>query len=145
MADFEHALHLGRQPHHQLRLQCAGNLTKTTLPDSSYLSYAYDNAHRLTAVTNALSESQRHHLQLRRRRDADAVEEHPAAPPSASTRATFDALGRMLTDVGGESQTTTLHLRQQRQRPDHHRPQRQYHATALDALNRLTTYEGRRN
>ncbi len=29
-----------------LQYDSAGELTKATLPDSSYLSYAYDNAHR---------------------------------------------------------------------------------------------------
>ena len=53
----------------------AGNLTKTTLPDNSYLSYGYDNAHRPTSITNALSESQAHHLRQRRERHADALEE----------------------------------------------------------------------
>ena len=36
--------------------------------------------------------------------------------------ATFDALGRMLTDVGGVSQTTTFSYDYERQRPHHHRP-----------------------
>ncbi len=36
----------------------AGNLTKTTLPDGSYLAYGYDNAHRPTSITNILGESQ---------------------------------------------------------------------------------------
>jgi YD repeat-containing protein len=41
-----------------LTYDSAGNLTKTTLPDSSFLSYGYDTAHRVTSITNALSESQ---------------------------------------------------------------------------------------
>ena len=40
-----------------LTYDSAGNLTKTTLPDNSYLSYGYDNAHRLTSITNILGES----------------------------------------------------------------------------------------
>src|SRR6185503_21084539 len=40
-----------------LAYDSAGNLTKYTLPDASYESYGYDNAHRLTSITNRLSES----------------------------------------------------------------------------------------
>ena len=36
----------------------AGDLIRTTLSDNSYLSYAYDAAHRLITVANPLSESE---------------------------------------------------------------------------------------
>jgi YD repeat-containing protein len=83
----------------------AGNLTKTTLPDSSYLSYGYDNAHRVTLVTNPLSETQGITYD-----SAGNVTQTLWKNAGGTTKrqhtATFDALGRMLHDVGGQSQTT---------------------------------------
>ncbi len=43
----------------------------------------------------------------------------------------------MLTDVGGESQTTSFTY-DNNGNVQHHRPQRQYHYRSVDALNRLT-------
>jgi YD repeat-containing protein len=84
----------------------AGNLTKTTLPDNSYLSYGYDAAHRVTSITNALSESQG----ITYDSAGDVTQQLWKNASSVTKRqhtATFDALGRMLTSVGGQSQTTS--------------------------------------
>jgi RHS repeat-associated protein len=84
----------------------ASELTKVTLPDSSFLVYGYDSAHRVTQVTDA----QNNYVQY----TPDALGDITAINAynnSAGLRyqhsATFDALGRILTDVGGASQTTT--------------------------------------
>jgi YD repeat-containing protein len=85
----------------------AGNLTKTTLPDNSYLSYGYDNAHRPTSITNALSES----AAITYNSAGNVTQTLWKNASSATKRqhtATFDALGRRLTDVGGQSQTTSF-------------------------------------
>ncbi|MFZ3326176.1 MAG: DUF6531 domain-containing protein [Methylocella sp.] len=83
----------------------AGNLTKTTLPDSSYLTYGYDDAHRVTSITNPLSETQGITYD-----SAGNVTQTLWKNASAVTKrqhtATFDALGRILHDIGGEGQTT---------------------------------------
>ena len=85
----------------------AGNLTKTTLPDGSYLSYAWNDARQLTQITNALSETANFtynsagNLTQALLKNSGGTTEHQHS-------ATFDALGRMLTDVGGVSQTTTF-------------------------------------
>ena len=63
-----------------------GELTKTTLPDSSFLSNTYDNAHQLTKSHQRPLRNRKLHLQFRGRPDADAVEDQPAARRSASTR-----------------------------------------------------------
>lgn len=84
----------------------AGNLTKTTLPDNSYLSYGYDNAHRVTSITNALSESQG----ITYDSAGDVTQtlwKNASGVTKRQHTATFDALGRMLTSVGGVSQTTS--------------------------------------
>ncbi len=58
LADVKRAGDLRRKPDHQLRPMTApGTSPATTLPDSSYLAYGYDDAHRPTSITNALSES----------------------------------------------------------------------------------------
>jgi RHS repeat-associated protein len=84
----------------------AGELTKATLPDNSTLSYAYDNAHRVTKITNALSETSNITYD-----SAGNVTQTLLKDASGNTKfkhtATFDALGRMLTSVGGASQTTS--------------------------------------
>ena len=84
----------------------AEQLTKTTRPDSTFLSYAYDTAHRLTQITNADGDYIKYTL--------DALGDHTVSDIYKSNNfvyrghsATFDALGRMLTDVGGVGQTTT--------------------------------------
>ena len=85
----------------------AGNLTKTTLPDSSYLAYGYDNAHRVTSITNALSESQG----ITYDSAGDVTQtlwKNASGVTKRQHTATFDALGRMLTSVGGVSQTTSF-------------------------------------
>ena len=85
----------------------AGNLTRTTLPDSSYLAYGYDNAHRPTSITNALSES----AAITYDSAGDITQTLLKDASSATKRqhtATFDALGRMLTSVGGQGQTTSF-------------------------------------
>jgi RHS repeat-associated protein len=84
----------------------ASELTKVTLPDSSYLAYGYDTAHWVTKTTDTLGNYIQYSL------DALGDKTQINTYNSSSTlerqhSATFDALGRMLTDVGGVGQTTT--------------------------------------
>ncbi len=90
-----------------LAYDSAGNLTKRTLPDSSYLAYAYDAAHRPTSITNALSESQG----ITYDSAGDVTQTLWKNASSVTKRqhtATYDALGRTVTDVGGMSQSTAF-------------------------------------
>jgi RHS repeat-associated protein len=85
----------------------AGNLTKSTLGDGSYLAYGYDNAHRPTSITNALGESQG--ITYDSAGDVTQVLwKNASSVTKRQHTATYDALGRMLTDVGGMSQTTSF-------------------------------------
>jgi RHS repeat-associated protein len=88
-----------------LAYDSAGNLTKYTLPDNSYLAYGYDAAHRVQTITNPLSETQ-----TLTYNSANNVTQSAWKDASSSTvkqhSASFDPLGRMMTDVGGMSQTT---------------------------------------
>jgi RHS repeat-associated protein len=90
-----------------LQYDSAGELTKATLPDSSYLSYAYNNAHLLTTITNRLSETQGFTYNSAGNL-TQTLWKNASAVTKRQHTATYDALGRMLTDVGGVSQTTTF-------------------------------------
>ena len=90
-----------------LQYDSAGELTKATLPDSSFLSYAYNNAHLLTTITNRLSETQ--NLTYNSAGNlTQTLWKNSGGTTKRQHSATFDAIGRMLTDVGGVSQTTTF-------------------------------------
>ena len=85
----------------------AENLTSVTLPDGSGLTYAYDAAHRLTGITDLLGNKVSYTL--------DALGDHTATsvlnPSGSVTRQhsnTFDALGRMLQDIGASNQTASF-------------------------------------
>ena len=84
----------------------AGNLITTTLPDNSYLTNAYDAAHRLIQVTDALGNYTSYTL------DALGDRTQTSITGSGGTvtwkdSGTFDALGRLLVDTAGAGQTTT--------------------------------------
>lgn len=83
-----------------------GELSKLTLPDSSYLAYGYDTAHRLTQITDTLGNYIKYTLDALGDRTASNIY-NSSSTLERQHSATFDALGRILTDVGGESQTTT--------------------------------------
>ena len=85
----------------------AGNLTKTTLPDGSYLAYGYDNAHRPTSITECLERKSGHHLR-QRRNVTQTLWKNASGVTKRQHTATYDALGERLTDVGGMSQSTAF-------------------------------------
>lgn len=85
----------------------ARNLASLKLPDNSKLTYGYDTAHRLTSITDLLGNT------TTLTPDAlgditQTVVTNASSVVTLSRSATFDALGRMLTDVGGMSQTTSF-------------------------------------
>ena len=86
----------------------AGNLTKTTLPDNSYLLLRLRQRAPRHLDHEHSGRKSGHHLRQRRERDANAVEEQPAASTKRQHTATYDALGETLTDVGGMSQSTAF-------------------------------------
>jgi RHS repeat-associated protein len=118
----------------------AGNLTKTTLPDNSYLSYGYDNAHRITSITNALSESQGITYD-----SAGNVTQTLWKNASSVTKrkhtATYDALGERLTDVGGQSQSTAFTYDKNSNVLTITDPLSHVTTQTFDQLNRLSTFK----
>jgi RHS repeat-associated protein len=122
----------------------AGNLTKATLPDNSYLSYAYDNAHRLTTVTNALSETQNLTLDA-----MGNVTQTLWKDASSNTKykhtATFDALGRMLTNVDGQGNSTSFTYDKNSNTLTITDPLNHVTTQTFDSLDRLSTYKNAEN
>lgn len=85
----------------------AGNLTKVQQPDGSYLAGAYDTAYRLTSGTDSFGNSIDDTLDANGDRTVSNIE-NPSSVVTRGHTATYDTLGRQLTDVGGMSQTDTL-------------------------------------
>jgi YD repeat-containing protein len=89
----------------KLTRDAAENLLSVTLPDASTLNYQYDSAHRVTQVSDSLGE--RVALTLDALGDQTSAKTYDKSGTERRQHsATFDSLGRMLTDVGGVGQTT---------------------------------------
>jgi RHS repeat-associated protein len=116
----------------------AGNLTRTTLPDSSYLAYAYDDAHLPTTITNALSESQAITYDSAGN-VTQVLFKNSGGTNKFKHTATFDALGRIKTDVGGVGQTTTFTYDNNGNTLTIKDPLNRTTTQTFDALNRLST------
>ena len=85
----------------------AGNLTSLTLPDNSAIAYGYDTAHRLVTLADAAGDTTT--LTLDNAGDVTASVTAPlSGPATASSAATYDALGRRLTlTPAGSGHATT--------------------------------------
>lgn len=84
----------------------AGELTQVTLPDNSFLAYSYDSAHRATQVADALARFLQYTLNPLGNVTQTTANNSPTDLRYTHS-ATYDALGRKLTDVGAAGQTTS--------------------------------------
>jgi RHS repeat-associated protein len=116
----------------------AGNLTQVTLPDNSFLAYTYDAAHRIVQVADTLGNYVSYTL--------DALGDKTQINTYGSTAtlerqhsATFDVLGRILTDIGGVGQTTTYSYDSNGNTLTVIDPLNHKTTRTFDALNRLST------
>lgn len=82
-----------------------GLLKKITLPDSSSLSYTYDDAHRLTAMTDGEGNRIAYTLDAAGNRTQENVYDPGNALARTRSRV-FDILGRLTEDKGALNQTT---------------------------------------
>jgi RHS repeat-associated protein len=115
----------------------AGNLTKVQQPDGSYLVNAYDTAHRLTSVTDSFGNSIDYTLDALGDRTVSNIE-NPSAVVTRGHTATYDTLGRTVTEVGGMGQTTgTTH--DGNGNVHNYEPPGAVVTFTYDALNRWTT------
>lgn len=83
----------------------AGDLTKTTLPDNSFLTFTYDAAHRLTKTSDALGNSIVYTPD-----PASNVVQKQVFDPSNTLRRTrsyaYDSVNRLQKEIGSQGQTT---------------------------------------
>jgi YD repeat-containing protein len=123
-----------------LAYDSAGNLTRTTLPDGSFLNYTYDNAHRVTTVLNRLNQTQgitynsAGNVTQTLWKDASSVTKRQHT-------ATYDALGEKLTDVGGMSQSTAFTYDKNGNVLTITDPLSHVTTQTFDQLNRLSTHK----
>lgn len=95
------------QSQYQFEYSAMGDLTKITLPLGGYLQYTYDNARRLTLVTNDRGETVTLTPNLMGQATA-AVTKTAGATITAQQSRTYDELGRLIQVIGAGSQTTGL-------------------------------------
>ncbi len=117
-----------------------GEITRVTLPDNSYLAYTFDGAHRLYQVTD----TQGNNVQFTLDALGDRTQINTYDSSNTLHRqhsATFDALGRMLSDVGGAGQTTTYSYDSNGNALTITDPLRNLTFQSFDALNRLSSIQ----
>ncbi len=82
-----------------------GQLKKITFPDSSFLSYSYDDAHRLTGITDNMGNRIQYTLDTMGNRTKEEV--FDAGNNLAKTQQReYDALSRLWQTLGAENQST---------------------------------------
>jgi YD repeat-containing protein len=82
-----------------------GQLTKVTLPDTSFLSYSYDPAHRLTGMSDNLGNRVAYTLDAMGNRTKDEVFD-PASSLAQTRSRVFNNLNRLFRELGAQNQTT---------------------------------------
>ena len=83
----------------------AGQLTKVTLPDTSFLSYGYDPAHRLTSITDNLGNKIVYTLDLAGNRTQEQVFDPTNALAQTRSRV-YSSINRLFQELGATGQTT---------------------------------------
>ena len=116
-----------------------GLLKTVTLPDGSYLAYTYDNAHRLTQITDALGNKIVYTLDTMGNRTAENSFDPSNALHRTHTRV-FNALSELYNDVnaaGTAAVTTTFGYDNNGNQTSIAAPLARNTANAYDELNRL--------
>ena len=116
----------------------AGNLQSVQLPDGSMLTNGYDTAHRLTSVTDLFGQSTAYALDALG--DQTLVNVLDANHTVKKTHSgVFDALGRVLQDIGGVGQATAYTYDNNGNALTVTDPLTNKTSRVFDAMNRLTT------
>ena len=113
-----------------------GQLTKVTLPDGSFLSYAYDAAHRLTGMQDSLGNRIAYTLDAMGNRTQEAVRD-PANALAQTRSRVFNNLNRLFQELGATAQVTEYAYDNQGNVTSVKDPLNKLTANAYDALNRL--------
>jgi RHS repeat-associated protein len=126
----------GAQSEYQFSYTNAGDISQVTLPGGGYLQYTYNDARRVTLITNDRGQTQTFTY------DANGDQLTAQINDASSTlrqqqSATYDELGRVLQAIGAGSQTWTFaydKLDNQVQTTD---ARSKVYGATFDALNRL--------
>ena len=114
----------------------AGQLTKVTLPDGSFLSYSYDTAHRLTAMQDNLGNKIAYTLDAMGNRTVEEVRD-PANALAQTRSRVFNSLNRLFRELGAQSQTTEYAYDEQGNVASVKDPLNHVATNQYDGLNRL--------
>lgn len=82
-----------------------GQVTSITLPEGTVLTYEYNGAHQLTAVSNGLGERIDYSLDLQGNQTGETIKSATGTITKTLAR-TYDELSRLFTVVGAGGQTT---------------------------------------
>ena len=113
-----------------------GQIKKIILPDSSFLSYTYDAAHRLTNIADNLGNRIQYTLDNRGNRTKQELLD-PLNNLTKTQQREFDALSRLWKDIGAQSQTTQYQYDAQGNLKQITDPLLHTAAYQFDTLNRL--------
>jgi YD repeat-containing protein len=114
----------------------AGQLTKVTLPDGSFLSYSYDAAHRLTGIQDNLSNRVAYTLDFGGNRTREEVFD-PANALAQTRSRVYSSINRLFQELGAASQTTEYGYDLQGNVTSVKDPLNRITANQYDPLNRL--------
>jgi RHS repeat-associated protein len=89
----------------QFQYDNVGQLTRIILPDSSFMDYTYDAAHRLIAMTDALGNKISYTLDALGNRIKEDIFD-PNNTLTQQRRRVFDSLNRLAQDIGAQNQIT---------------------------------------
>ncbi len=121
----------------QLEYEPTGNIGKVTLPDGAFFTYGYDAAQRLTSIENNLGERIEWTLDPMGNRTSILAKNGGSTLVYTHTQA-FDALGRLLRDIGAYNQTATFGYDKNDNQTSLLNARQFTTSWAFDALDRLT-------
>jgi len=114
----------------------AGQLTKVTLPDGSFLSYGYDGAHRLTSVQDNQGNRIAYTLDVAGNRTLEQVFD-PANQLAQMRSRIYNNLSRLFQELGALNQTTEYGYDNQGNVTSVRDPLNRFTSNQYDVLNRL--------
>ena len=124
---------------YQFAYNAVGDVTQMTLPGGGYLQYAYDDARRVTTITNARGERRTFTYDANNDPLTETVSDASSTVRQQSSSA-YDEIGRIIQSIGaGSGEATSLaydHLGNLTSATDPLSHQRQ---NAFDPLNRIIT------
>ncbi len=120
----------------QFQYDGVGQLTRIILPDSSFMDYSYDAAHRLIALADALGNKISYTLDALGNRIKEDILD-PSNTLTQQRRRVFDSLNHLAQDIGAQNQITSYQYDANGNLLSRTDPLARTTAQAYDALNRL--------